>query len=59
MTTPVCFAYAHPEASHAEGSLLAYLPITLRHDSHGLTVCSRPLREALACTRKNFHDSPA
>ena len=38
MTTPVRFAYAHPEASRAEGSLLAYLPITLRHDTHVLTV---------------------
>jgi hypothetical protein len=38
MTTPVRFAYAHPEASRAEGSLLAYLPITLRHDIHVLTV---------------------
>ena len=38
MTTPVRFAYAHPEASRAEGSLLAYLPITLRHETHVLTV---------------------
>jgi hypothetical protein len=38
MTTPVCFAYAYPDASRAEGSLLAYVPITLRHDTHGLTV---------------------
>jgi hypothetical protein len=36
MTTPVCFAHAHPDASRAEGSLLAYLPITLRHDTHVL-----------------------
>jgi hypothetical protein len=38
MTAPGRFAYAHPEASRAEGSLLAYLPITLRHDTHVLTV---------------------
>jgi hypothetical protein len=38
MTTPVRFAYAHPEASRAEGSLLAYLPITLRHGTHEVTV---------------------
>ena len=38
MTTPIRFAYAHPEASRAEGRLLAYLPITLRHDTHVLTV---------------------
>jgi len=37
MTTPVRFAYAHPDASRSEGSLLAYLPITLRHDTHVLT----------------------
>ena len=38
MTTPVRFASAHPEASRVEGSLLAYLPIMLRHDTHVLTV---------------------
>ncbi len=38
MTTPVRFAYANPDASRSEGSLLAYLPITLRHDTHVLTV---------------------
>ena len=38
MTTPVRFAYAHPDASRTEGSLLAYVPITLRHDSSVLTV---------------------
>ena len=38
MTTPVRFAYAHPDASRTEGSLLAYMPITLRHDTHVLTV---------------------
>ena len=38
MTTPVRFTYAHPDASRADGSLLAYLPITLRHDTHVLTV---------------------
>jgi hypothetical protein len=38
MTTPVRFAYADPAASRAEGSLLAYLPITLRHETHVVTV---------------------
>ena len=38
MTTPVRFVYAHPDASRSEGSLLAYLPITLRHDTHMVTV---------------------
>ena len=38
MTTPVRFAYADAAASRAEGSLLAYLPITLRHGTHVLTV---------------------
>ena len=38
MTTPVRFAYAHPDARRAEGSLLAYVPITLRHNTHVLTV---------------------
>jgi hypothetical protein len=38
MTTPIRFAYANPDVSRAEGSLLAYLPITLRHNTHGLTV---------------------
>jgi hypothetical protein len=37
MIAPVRFAYAPPDASHAEGSLLAYLPITLRHDTYVLT----------------------
>ena len=38
MTTPVRFAYADTAASRAEGSLLAYLPITLSHGTHVLTV---------------------
>ena len=38
MTTPVRFAYAHPDTRHAEGSLLAYVPITLRHATHALAV---------------------
>ena len=38
MTTPRRFAYAHPDASRTEGSLLAYVPITLRHDTSVLTV---------------------
>jgi hypothetical protein len=38
MTTPVRFAYADTEASRAEGSLLAYVPITLRHGTHVVTV---------------------
>jgi hypothetical protein len=38
MTTPVRFAYAHSEASRSDGSLLAYMPITLSHDTHVLTV---------------------
>ena len=38
MTTPVRFAYARPDVSRAEGSLLAYVPITLRHDTSVLTV---------------------
>jgi hypothetical protein len=38
MTTPVRFAYADTAASRAEGSLLAYLPITLRHETHVVTV---------------------
>ena len=38
MTTPVRFAYAPPDARRAEGSLLAYVPITLRHNTHVLTV---------------------
>jgi hypothetical protein len=38
MTTPMRFAYAHPDAHRAEGNLLAYLPITLRYDTYVLTV---------------------
>jgi len=38
MTTPVRFAYADTAASSAEGRLLAYLPITLRHETHVVTV---------------------
>jgi hypothetical protein len=38
MTTPVRFAYTDPAASRAEGNLLAYLPITLSHETHVLAV---------------------
>ncbi len=38
MTTPVRFAYTGTAASRAEGNLLAYLPITLRHETYGLAV---------------------
>ena len=38
MTTPMRFAYADTAASHAEGNLLAYLPITLSHGTHVLAV---------------------
>jgi hypothetical protein len=38
MTTPVRFAYTGTSASHAGSSLLAHLPITLRHGSHAVTV---------------------
>ena len=38
MTTPVRFAYAGTAASRSEGSLLAYLPITLSHETHVLAV---------------------
>jgi hypothetical protein len=38
MIAPVRFAYAYPDASRAEGSLLAYVPITLRHGTYVLTV---------------------
>ena len=38
MTTPVRFAYADTAPSRAEGSRLAYVPITLRHETHVLTV---------------------
>jgi hypothetical protein len=38
MTTPVRFAYTDLAASRAEGNLLAYLPITLRHETHVLAV---------------------
>ena len=38
MITPVRFAYTGTAASRAEGNLLAYLPITLRHETHVLTV---------------------
>ncbi len=38
MTTPVRFAYAETAASRADGNLLAYLPITLSHETHVLAV---------------------
>ena len=38
MTTPIRFAYVAPEASRSGGSLLAYLPIMLRHEPHSLAV---------------------
>ena len=38
MTTPVRFAYTDPAASRAGGNLLAYLPITLSHETHVLAV---------------------
>jgi len=38
MTTPVRFAYADTAPSRAEGSRLAYAPITLRHRTHLVTV---------------------
>ena len=38
MTTPVRFAYTDPAASRAEGNRLAYLPITLSHETHVLAV---------------------
>jgi hypothetical protein len=38
MTTPVRFAYTASAVSRAEGNLLAYLPITLRHETHVLAV---------------------
>jgi hypothetical protein len=38
MTTPVRFAYADPAASHGAGNLLAYLPVTLSHETHVLAV---------------------
>jgi hypothetical protein len=38
MTTPMRFPYADITASRAEESLLAYLPITLRHGTHVVTV---------------------
>lgn len=38
MTTPVRFAYADTDASHTARSLLPYLPITLRHGTHAVTV---------------------
>jgi hypothetical protein len=38
MTTPVRFAYADTDASHAARSLLPHLPITLRHGTHAVTV---------------------
>jgi Aspartyl protease len=38
MTAPVRFAYADTAASRAEGSLLAYVPITLLHGTHVVTV---------------------
>ncbi len=38
MTTPVRFAYADTEASRSDGSLLAYVPITLHHETYSLAV---------------------
>ena len=38
MTTPVRFAYADTEASRGDGSLLAYVPITLHHETYSLAV---------------------
>jgi hypothetical protein len=38
MTIPVRFTYANTAASRAEGSLLAYVPITLRHETYVVTV---------------------
>jgi hypothetical protein len=38
MTTPVRFAYADPAASRGAGNLLAYLPVTLSHETHVLAV---------------------
>ena len=38
MTSPVRFAYADPAASRADGSRLAYLPMTLTHGTHVLAV---------------------
>ena len=37
MTTPLRFSYTDTAASRAEGSLLAYMPITLRHETHVMT----------------------
>ena len=36
MTTPVYLAYTGTAASRAEGNLLAYLPVTLRHETYVL-----------------------
>jgi hypothetical protein len=36
MTTPVRFAYTGTAASRAEGNLLAYLPVTLHHETYVL-----------------------
>jgi len=38
MTTPVRFRYADAESSRSEASRLAYLPITLSHEAHSVTV---------------------
>ena len=38
MTTPVGFAYADTAPSRSDGHLLAYLPITLSHETHVLAV---------------------
>lgn len=38
MTTPVRHAYAGKDATRSGRNLLAYLPITLHHGSHTLTV---------------------
>jgi hypothetical protein len=38
MTTPVRFPYAGAGASHSPASRLAYLPITLSHETHSVSV---------------------
>lgn len=38
MTTPIRFLYAGTDSSHFQATLLAYLPITLSHETHLLTV---------------------
>ncbi len=36
--TPIRFPYTDAEAAHSSASMLAYLPITLSHETHSLTV---------------------